>query len=361
MSDSRAIAWPTKTPISLMSEGKYLKVTSGFNNLTDPVLRAEGTTPEWDSYLWVEHDEKAHAIRLYHRGHRTNWDEDPWYMTLSKLPKGGWWVASFKPGVAEHDLTSVFSYYVHPNRDEKGRYQVVLKLQNDLDRDDLRNDQGRFLGVGQHREICPITYYGSDPRCIFAVDEPMMERWIEFLRYEQTEDIRPIEMSPAINYRATIVNPGDSEVTKEFAFTHEKETVGTWNHERALSLAAGASFTVGTPDVAPVKAEATLSFEVKTESRQTWGRSEGEKQAVEDRTTVVVPPHSELEVHILAQRYKVDIPFTYDVHRTDIQGNALPTVSDRGIYTAVPTLGTEVEVEQKPLSAPPAPRRDTKG
>jgi hypothetical protein len=43
-------------------------------------------------------------------------------------------------------------------------------------------------------------------------------------------------------------------------------------------------------------------------------------------------------------RQRRDIPFTYTVKRRGLDGELLKDAQDRGVYRAIETLGTEVEI-----------------
>jgi hypothetical protein len=212
----------------------------------------------------------------------------------------------------------------------------------------LRCRHGKFLQLNGGMPVMVHTGEAvNEPGVALIVDEPTSRRLIEVTKVLKPNASQPI--APAVDYRSSLSNPTTEVLDKEFVFTHEKATVGTWSNEFGISLSVGTEVEFGSKALG---ASAKISMNITTDYRRTWGGSRSETQTVQDATTVRVPPRTALEVHIVAERHQQDVPFEYVLHRWDLAGEPMPDAIDRGVYRKVDTLGTTVRIEKvKPIQA----------
>jgi hypothetical protein len=226
---------------------------------------------------------------------------------------------------------SVFTYLVLDSA-EDGRQRVALRCRH-----------GRVAQLSKRFQHAMLTAdLVNEPGVAVTVDQPVLRSWVEVITVHEPDASTP--GVPAIDYRARLVNPTGEVLQKQFTFTHQKATTGTWNNEVGQSLSMGASVEVS-GEAFGVGVSSEFHWEMTADARRSWGSSETETQTVEDATTVNVPPSTALDVHILAQRRRVDVPFDYRIHRIGLDGEELTPVEDTGVYEKVQTLGTDVTIE----------------
>ena len=346
------IAWPTETPVCFMAEKtkKDKKIGKPWLVPKRDYKNERGSTTHWhgallsravrmtkDGYFWIDMvDAEQCQIRitgylpgedtLEHLECYTSWGPE-------KKWGSGWnhqvGMSGTKRNPRPGDEQSVFTY-VRLDPDDDGRQRVALRCCH-----------GRFLQLDDGMPV--ITLQGrliNEPGVALTIDEPVSRRIVEVIRELPAPEAEPVK--PAVDYRSTLVNPTSEILTKEFTFTHSKATTGTWNNEVGISLSVGAEIEFGSELVGT---KSKFTFEMTVDTRRSWGGSESETQTVEDATTIRVPPHTELDVHIVARRDRQNLPFEYVLHRWDLAGNPLPDVTDRGTYQKVDTLGTTVNIE----------------
>jgi hypothetical protein len=371
MSNADIIAWPTKTPVCL----------SAHENSVGAEEKEPFLVPH--TLDWREHPSKTRWPMAPARGHprmivdgfyavrdadiempqmrqiRIGWpwkaDAEPThflecYDTGGAQAKFGPESVTAVPAATSNPQRSVFGYIVLPLADD-GRRRVALRCCH-----------GRILQLNERfQHLMPMATLTNEPGIALTIDQPVLTSTIELTRIL---DAPPgVPAPPAIHYRATLVNPSAEILVKAFTFTHEKSTTGTWNNEVGVSLSYGASIEVSS-GVPGISASVSAHWEMTADARRSWGTSTSETQHIEDSTTISVPPHTQLDVRIVARRERIDIPFEYLIHRIGLDGQPLPTVSDRGVYQKVETLGTVVEIENikaiSPKARPTAPKRTPK-
>ncbi|WP_405035436.1 hypothetical protein [Ornithinimicrobium sp. LYQ103] len=225
---------------------------------------------------------------------------------------------------------------------------------------------GRWLQLDERfQQMVPRAELLNENGVALVVGEPVLTSWVEVLPFAQADkgpDTALTAVQPAVDYRSRLVNPTSEVMEKGFTFTHAKETTGTWSNELGLSLTVGASVEVGVEAGLGVGVSGTFKasahWETTAQARRTWGQSDAETQTVQDATTVRVPPHTALNIHIQAARNRVDVPFQYVVHRQLLDGTMTVSPPDRGVYRKVETLGTTVEVLDVEQVGPVAQNED---
>jgi hypothetical protein len=239
---------------------------------------------------------------------------------------------------------SVFTY-VRLAPAEDGRQRVALACCH-----------ARVAQLSERFEHPMLTAtFVNEPGVAITIDQPVLRAWVEVTAVHEPD--QPTAGQPAIDYRAHLANPTSEVLQKELTFSHEKATTGTWNNEVGISLSVGASVEIGA-EAAGFSAKSSYHWEMTADARRSWGGSEAETQTVQDSTTILVPPSTELDVHILTRRQRVNVPFEYLVHRVGLDGEELEPVPDTGVYEKVETLGTDVRIQRvKALSASPRGER----
>lgn len=344
------ICWPTSAPVCLAAyeDSKGGRVAQPFLQARNLDWRKAASKTYWPMALQRSTDRMTPEVfyrvetvgdpidRLIRIGWKWQRDADPTHVLQCYDTSGA--AARYAPESITATLAqdgdperSTFSYLVLDSADD-GRQQVALRCRH-----------GRVAQLSQRFQHAMLTAdLVNEPGVAITVEQPVLRSWVEVITVHEPNATKP--GAPAIDYRARLVNPTQEILQKQFTFSHQKATTGTWNNEVGQSLSMGASVEIS-GEAFGAKVSSELHWEMTADARRSWGSSETETQTVEDATTVNVPPSTALDVHILTRRQRVDVPFDYLLHRLGLDGEALEPVQDKGVFEKVQTLGTDVTIE----------------
>lgn len=209
----------------------------------------------------------------------------------------------------------------------------------------LKGDNAKFLCHLVRKGQNNIEAASSDinDEAKFIVGEHLEKKDITDIEYDVAgatmRDIEPlVVISPSITN-----DSADIPITKELRFHYEKSEVGTWNSELGLSVGMEAEFTCKVPLIGEGKI--TLSTELT--ASHSFGGSRIHTQAVDDSTTVTVPPKTRLKVEVTVSRAIVSVNFTYTIKRLLPDGKITEQKGLKGVYRNVECYGGETRILQQ--------------
>lgn len=111
---------------------------------------------------------------------------------------------------------------------------------------------------------------------------------------------------PIVASTRTYQNDGNTEITDEFQFTKTMEESFTFRFTEGLKVGTKATASIGLPLVG--ESEVELSAEITFQADEEWSKTETKEWTL--RTTVPVPPHSNVKVTGFITNAAIDATFS---------------------------------------------------
>ncbi|KAI3852157.1 hypothetical protein MKW92_020910 [Papaver armeniacum] len=181
-------------------------------------------------------------------------------------------------------------------------------------------------GYSKKTCLATICKHLEEP-CHMEIEEPVLARTISNVRYQLTS-------ARIYNERTLALTTDDSRNRTQHPQTSEmnlKTTVtNTTDWSTSVSIKQGVKMT-GTYGVPKINSG---SFEISSESTQSWDRGTTETESIEVGCvrTVTVPPMSRVKTSLMATQCSYDIPFSYTQRDVLMNGNTRVSTKNDGLF-----------------------------
>jgi hypothetical protein len=216
------------------------------------------------------------------------------------------------------------------------QFQVFQGKENEIY---LKADNGYFLSRIHRNSVEYVEAAKAvlDSHCLLIVGEPLLKKEILNIDYKLNEaEIEELDALVCLN--TTIKNEGVADVTQTLQYTYSKSEVGTWNNSAGIEIGVSTTFKAGVPFF-----EGSIQISANASYTHEWGGSSGTEKNISSSTQVVVPSKTTGKAKVLIRRAIIDIPFTYKVRRTFLNGIVEEQTIKTGKYRNVESYFVDVQ------------------